>query len=47
VPGTGDLTLPAACGLMSVILMLTHWQNIMRLWKNTEPKIGQEKPKAG
>ena len=47
VPGTGDLTLPAACGLMSVILMLTHWQNIMRLWNNTEPKIGQEKPKAG
>ena len=47
VPGTGDLTLPAACGIMSVILMLTHRHNIMRLWNNTEPKIGQEKPKAG
>jgi acyl phosphate:glycerol-3-phosphate acyltransferase len=47
VPGTGDLTLPAACGVMSVILMLTHRENIMRLWNNTEPKIGQEKPKAG
>ncbi len=47
VPGTGDLALPAACGLMSVILMLTHWQNIMRLWNNTESKIGSEKPKAG
>jgi glycerol-3-phosphate acyltransferase PlsY len=43
VPGTGDLILPAACGLMSVILMLTHWQNIHRLWKNTEPKIGEKK----
>jgi glycerol-3-phosphate acyltransferase PlsY len=47
VPGTGDLTLPAACGLMSVILVMTHWQNIMRLWNNTEPKIGAERPKAG
>jgi glycerol-3-phosphate acyltransferase PlsY len=28
---------------MSVILMLTHWQNIHRLWKNTEPKIGEKK----
>jgi len=43
VPGTGDLMLPAACGLMSVILMMTHWQNIHRLWKNTEPKIGEKK----
>jgi glycerol-3-phosphate acyltransferase PlsY len=40
------LTFAAACGLMSVILMLTHWQNIMRLWNNTEPRIGSEK-KAG
>ena len=47
VPGTGDLTLAAACGLMSVILTLTHWQNIRRLWNNTEPRIGAEKPKAG
>jgi glycerol-3-phosphate acyltransferase PlsY len=46
VPGTGDLTLPAACGLMSVILTLTHRHNIMRLWNNTESKIGQETPKA-
>lgn len=43
VPGTGDFTLPAACALMSVILTLTHWQNIHRLWKNTEPKIGEKK----
>ncbi len=47
VPGTGDLALPAACGLMSVALMLTHWRNIERLWKGTEPKIGEEKPRAG
>jgi acyl phosphate:glycerol-3-phosphate acyltransferase len=47
VPGTGDLTLPAACAVMSVILMLTHRENIMRLWNNTESKIGQERPKAG
>lgn len=47
VPGTGDLTLAAACGLMSVILMLTHWQNIRRLWNNTEPRIGADRPKAG
>ena len=46
VVGAQDLTLAAACGLMSVILTLTHWQNIMRLWNNTEPKIGSEKPKA-
>ncbi len=46
VPGTGDLVLPAACGLMSVILMLTHWQNIHRLWKNTESKIGEKKKVA-
>jgi glycerol-3-phosphate acyltransferase PlsY len=46
VPGTGDLTFPAACGLMSVILMLTHWQNIQRLWNNTEPKIGEKKKVA-
>jgi glycerol-3-phosphate acyltransferase PlsY len=43
VPGTGNLTLPAACGLISVILLLTHWQNIQRLWNNTEPKIGEKK----
>ena len=47
VVGGQDLTLAAACGLMSVALTLTHWQNIMRLWNNTEPKIGSEKPKAG
>jgi glycerol-3-phosphate acyltransferase PlsY len=47
IPGSGDLALPAACGLMSVILMVTHRQNIMRLWNNTEPRIGQEKPRAG
>jgi glycerol-3-phosphate acyltransferase PlsY len=47
VVGGQDITLAAATGLMSVILMLTHWQNIMRLWNNTEPKIGSEKPKAG
>jgi acyl phosphate:glycerol-3-phosphate acyltransferase len=28
-------------------LVLTHWQNIQRLWDGTEPKIGSEKPKAG
>ena len=47
IPGTGDLMLPAACGLMSVILTLTHRENIVRLWNNTEPKIGSETPKAG
>lgn len=46
VVGGQDLAFAAACGLMSVILVLTHWQNIMRLWNNTEPKIGSEKPKA-
>jgi acyl phosphate:glycerol-3-phosphate acyltransferase len=46
VVGDQNLTFAAACGLMSVILMLTHWQNIMRLWNNTEPKIGSETPKA-
>jgi glycerol-3-phosphate acyltransferase PlsY len=47
VVGDQDLTLAAACGLMSVILMITHRENIIRLWNNTEPKIGSEKPKAG
>jgi glycerol-3-phosphate acyltransferase PlsY len=41
-----NLTLAAACGLMSVILTLTHRQNIIRLWNNTEPKIGAKKPEA-
>lgn len=47
VVGEQDLTLAAATGLMSVVLMLTHWQNIRRLWDGTEPQIGSEKPKAG
>jgi glycerol-3-phosphate acyltransferase PlsY len=47
VVGGQDITLAAACGLMSVILLMTHWRNIMRLWNNTEPKIGSEKPGAG
>ena len=47
VVGDQDLTLAAATGLMSVALMLTHWQNIRRLWDGTEPRIGSEKPKAG
>jgi glycerol-3-phosphate acyltransferase PlsY len=47
VVGDQDLTLAAACGVMSVILMMTHRHNIMRLWNNTEPKIGSEKPGAG
>jgi glycerol-3-phosphate acyltransferase PlsY len=47
VVGGQDLRLAAACALMSVVLLLTHWQNIMRLWNNTESKIGSETPKAG
>ena len=47
VVGGQDVTLAAAAGLMSAILMVTHWKNIMRLWHNTEPKIGSETPKAG
>jgi acyl phosphate:glycerol-3-phosphate acyltransferase len=47
VVGDQNLAFAAACGLMSVILMLTHWENIRRLWNNTEPRIGSEKPKAG
>lgn len=47
VVGGQDLTLAAACALMSVILTFTHWQNIMRLWNGTEPRIGSERPKAG
>ena len=46
VVGGQAITLAAACGLMSVILMITHWKNIMRLWNNTEPRIGGT-PKAG
>ena len=47
VVGGQDLTLAAATGLMSVALMLTHLQNIRRLWDGSEPKIGSERPKAG
>jgi glycerol-3-phosphate acyltransferase PlsY len=47
VPGTGDLALPAAAGLLSVAITLTHRQNITRLWNGTEPTIGSEKPRAG
>ena len=47
VVGGQDVTLAAAAGLMSAILMVTHWKNIMRLWNNTEPKIGSETPKVG
>jgi glycerol-3-phosphate acyltransferase PlsY len=47
VPQTGDLTLPAACGLMSVILLYTHRENIGRLWKGTESQISFGKGKAG
>lgn len=47
VVGGQAITLAAACGLMSVILMITHWKNIMRLWNNTEPRIGSGTPKAG
>jgi glycerol-3-phosphate acyltransferase PlsY len=47
VPQTGDLTLPAACGLMSVILLYTHRENIARLWKGTESQIDFGKGKAG
>jgi len=41
-----NLMLAAACGLMSVILTLTHRQNIIRLWNNTEPRIGEKQPGA-
>jgi glycerol-3-phosphate acyltransferase PlsY len=40
------LTLAAAAGVLSVILVMRHWTNIRRLWDGTEPKIGSEKPKA-
>lgn len=40
------LELAAAAGVLSIVLMFRHWQNIIRLWKGTEPKIGSEKPKA-
>jgi acyl phosphate:glycerol-3-phosphate acyltransferase len=43
---TGGLELAAAAGVLSIVLMFRHWQNIIRLWKGTEPKIGSEKPKA-
>jgi glycerol-3-phosphate acyltransferase PlsY len=46
VVGGQDLTMAAACGLMSVISVLTHWQNIMRLWNGTESKIGEKKAEA-
>ena len=47
VVGGEDLGLAAATGLMSLILMFTHRQNIARLLNNTEPRIGAEKPTQG
>jgi glycerol-3-phosphate acyltransferase PlsY len=41
-----DLPLAAATALISVVLILRHWQNMRRLWSGTEPKIGSEKPAA-
>lgn len=37
------LTLAAATGALSVVLVIRHWTNIRRLWEGTEPKIGSEK----
>ena len=43
---TQGVTFAAACALLSFVLYFTHRQNIQRLWRGTEPKIGSEKPKA-
>jgi glycerol-3-phosphate acyltransferase PlsY len=34
-----DIPLAATAGVMAVILILRHWQNMRRLWSGTEPKI--------
>lgn len=38
--------LAAAAALMAILLFYQHRENINRLIKGTEPKIGSEKPKA-
>lgn len=38
--------LAAAAALMAILLFYQHRENINRLLKGTEPKIGSEKPKA-
>src|SRR5690606_11772267 len=47
VVGGQSYALAGACALMTVILLVTHRQNIVRLWNNTGPRIGSEKPRAG
>ena len=43
---TGGLPLAATAGLVSVVLILRHWQNMRRLWAGTEPKIDLGSRKA-
>lgn len=36
---SNSIQLAATAGLVAMILILKHWQNIRRLWSGTEPKI--------
>jgi glycerol-3-phosphate acyltransferase PlsY len=45
--GRDGLPLAAALSLMTVVIYYRHWDNILRLWQGTEPRIGVGKPKAG
>jgi glycerol-3-phosphate acyltransferase PlsY len=41
-----SIPLAATVGLVAIILILRHWQNMRRLWAGTEPKIDFGSPKA-
>lgn len=43
----GDLQLVEMCALLGAFVWIRHWQNIKRLVKGQEPKIGQGKKAAG
>lgn len=36
---TDSIPLAATVGLVAIVLILRHWQNMRRLWAGTEPKI--------